>query len=889
MSEVPATTPAAAPESGVTHLAASVSALSSEHSAIPTGAAETPRSKPRSCVTCRTRKVRCDKGSPCSNCRRAKIPCIVPSLDKPPRWARRLERVANNARAEQEAHRGEHGADMGVSQVMERLRSLEGLVKDLTSELEQARAANITSGGNSSTSAHSPSSNQELNRDHTAGSSPAPDASNVHEEFGRLVIGDSSRSRYVTGGFWSRIHDELAYLKTEAEGLAGEASDSAESETSLGEALSTRKSDQTTPERYAYLFRHSMGSSKLDLREFYPSSYQSAFLLYVFTENVNLMLQVVHMPTVNKMVKNLPGNDLSSLKFADQALMFAIYYAAVISMEEDDIMANFGSTQAELSLKYRIGLEHALAKADFLSVPNLVTLQAFVIFVLLLRRRDSPRFVWMMTGLAIRMAHSLGLHHDGSRFPHLTPYEIEMRRRLWWGLCMLDTRTAEDQDTDLTITPDSFDTRVPLNINNTDIDPETKETPMEREGVSDMTFALEYCYFCDVTRQMMATSLKGGAPSLDEKIRILDEFRSRMENSYVYKSSESTNIYAFWTEVTIARLFVSKMTLITYIAHLPTLFSSASETYSDEIRARLFVSAIEVAEYNHALNDEHACRQWRWVYQTYTHWHTIVYLLLAITRRPWSPVVERAWVDLHSTWLIPTQSKIDKSLPIWVPLRKLMAKARAHRDAELERLCSDPRDALRLEDEDRRALQPASPGPFPGPDNAEVFRERWRRLLKLPPRQQEGMQTDTQSTGGGAAPSGILSHSNVIRGIQPVQNRPFVPPGGSISASDVPDLDPGLISDAHSQGIPTDTFYSPFASAPTPSTGSAAPADWGLGTGFGTWLWADADPSTDLFANVNFDVGDLSMDIDSGIDWNNWVNSAKGAEMSGGTQSGSQP
>ena len=57
-------------------------------------------------------------------------------------------------------------------------------------------------------------------------------------------------------------------------------------------------------------------------------------------------------------------------------------------------MTNFGVTKTDLIFKYRIGLELALAKADFLNVPDLVTVQAFAIFLSLVRRHDSPRFVW---------------------------------------------------------------------------------------------------------------------------------------------------------------------------------------------------------------------------------------------------------------------------------------------------------------------------------------------------------------------------------------------------------------------------------------------------------------------------------------------------------------
>lgn len=120
----------------------------------------------------------------------------------------------------------------------------------------------------------------------------------------------------------------------ETEGLVGEDYDSSESEGLPEKTPSTQELERTPSERHAFLFRHNLGPTAPDLREFYPSSSQASFLLHAFAENINIMLQIVHMPTVSKMVH---GNDLSRLKPANQALVFAIYYAAVTSMEDDDV------------------------------------------------------------------------------------------------------------------------------------------------------------------------------------------------------------------------------------------------------------------------------------------------------------------------------------------------------------------------------------------------------------------------------------------------------------------------------------------------------------------------------------------------------------------------
>ena len=161
-------------------------------------------------------------------------------------------------------------------------------------------------------------------------------------------------------------------------------------------------------------------------------------------------------------------------------------------------------------MKFRLGLEHALAKADFLNIPNLVLVQAFATFLCLVRRHDSPRFVWMMTGIVIRMAQALGLQRDGDHLQSLTPYETEMRRRVWWALCMLDVRAAEDLGSEYLIAQGSFDTKMPLNINDVDIEPGLSQGPVAHEGLTDMTFSLVSFEMSEVTKQMMAQSTREG-------------------------------------------------------------------------------------------------------------------------------------------------------------------------------------------------------------------------------------------------------------------------------------------------------------------------------------------------------------------------------------------
>lgn len=176
---------------------APASASEAEKHARLAGEASPPRApKPRSCVTCRSRKVRCDKKTPCSNCRRANISCVLPSADRQPRWARRLQQ-------------GPSG------DVMNRLRSLENLVKHLSSQLDEANAAAVSATGDSpGVSLPGSSNNAAAGTDHRA---PSANSGKMESQFGRLIFEDANHSRYVGSGFWSRVNDEVCIFKLKKE------------------------------------------------------------------------------------------------------------------------------------------------------------------------------------------------------------------------------------------------------------------------------------------------------------------------------------------------------------------------------------------------------------------------------------------------------------------------------------------------------------------------------------------------------------------------------------------------------------------------------------------------------------------------------------------------
>lgn len=402
---------------------------------------------------------------------------------------------------------------------------------------------------------------------------------------------------------------------------------------------------------------------------------------------------------------------------------------------------------------------------------------------------------------------------------------------------------------DYTIASGSFDTKIPRNIHDADINAETKEAPPERHGLTAMTIPIDMYKICNVTRQIMD---KERAPTLADQRRLVNELYRTIERGCLQYSTESDGNIAWWVGLTSVRLTMAKMTLF---INFPMLFSSASVESTIDTRNRLLVAAVEVAEWNHALNAEQEARQWRWIYQTYTHWHAIILLLLEISRRPLSPIVERAWLALRSTWLIPAQGDGLDKLQIWVPLRKLMAQARRHRNAEIERLRANAQAIEQTAAEDDNIPAPASPCPFL---SQEKLQEHWRSLFT------------TGALSGGApastAPSQTENSPQPVIVAQGLQTSPpqlcysSMPTYGRedefVARTSVVDAQSSQeLPDMGEHGLPNLTVPGSESGQSfgqdTHSAFTQAPPAWSRPQMFDAssvpWLWADADPTTDVF------------------------------------------
>lgn len=112
-----------------------------------------------------------------------------------------------------------------------------------------------------------------------------------------------------------------------------------------------------------------------------------AFMLWqTFLQNVNPLSKVIHAPLVQPIVIEA-SKDFDTVPKPSIALLFAIYAAAVMSLKDEDCQSQLNAPKTLLLTRYFSACQQALAAASFMNSRNLVTLQAFVIFLVC---RPSP-------------------------------------------------------------------------------------------------------------------------------------------------------------------------------------------------------------------------------------------------------------------------------------------------------------------------------------------------------------------------------------------------------------------------------------------------------------------------------------------------------------------
>jgi hypothetical protein len=137
---------------------------------------------------------------------------------------------------------------------------------------------------------------------------------------------------------------------------------------------------------------------------------------------------------------------------------------------------------AETKLAFRTAAEQCLIVGEYTKKLYLHTIQTLIL--LNITAADENR--WLLLGLTIRVAMSMGLHRDPRQFPAIPPGEGEMRRRLWTMITCMDLLSSIQIGLPCMIKKDECDTKLPMNLHDDEIGENITTLPPER-GSNELT------------------------------------------------------------------------------------------------------------------------------------------------------------------------------------------------------------------------------------------------------------------------------------------------------------------------------------------------------------------------------------------------------------------
>jgi hypothetical protein len=165
------------------------------------------------------------------------------------------------------------------------------------------------------------------------------------------------------------------------------------------------------------------------------------------------------------------------------------------------------------------------------SVINLDEVQVACLLQLARQISTLGTTFWLSGDIALRLAMAAGLHHDPERFPTLSPFQRQMRRRLWFTAVELTLASSLDAPGPFSVP--EYDTKPPLNLDDADFSPSMDRLPDPKPAgkVSDQSLQLLLLESLPTRRQ--AASICNNMShdfSHDTAIQLSDELRRVCRN-----------------------------------------------------------------------------------------------------------------------------------------------------------------------------------------------------------------------------------------------------------------------------------------------------------------------------------------------------------------------
>lgn len=314
----------------------------------------------------------------------------------------------------------------------------------------------------------------------------------------------------------------------------------------------------------------------------------------------------------------------------------------------------------------------------------------------------KSKSLYVLAGVALRIGQRLNLAQLQPG-PDISPFEFEMRLRLWWQIAFLDLRACRSvgisSSTSLQLRAsrplgphltevDEDDVRLPLNVNDSDLYPEMSSLPIEHSGPTEMIYCLmKYDAALYLRHSPTAAPLKGrpqvlATPALPVAVKdkILDELEDLFNRKYLRYCDPQIPLHLI--TMTMAGLAISRLR---FLSHHPRQYPDGQASLSREENDMLFATSVKLLQFDTQLRKIQFLDYFPWHGNAKGQLDAFIYALSDLRRRTTGDIVADAWEQVEILFEEHPELITDRENSLYSALRELTLSAWEARKTELIR------------------------------------------------------------------------------------------------------------------------------------------------------------------------------------------------------------
>ncbi|GIK00921.1 hypothetical protein Aspvir_004951 [Aspergillus viridinutans] len=280
-----------------------------------------------------------------------------------------------------------------------------------------------------------------------------------------------------------------------------------------------------------------------------------------------------------------------------------------------------------------------------------------------------------MLSVALRIAQALSLHMTDPPFP-VTPFEREMRRRLWHLIGWLDLEASLNRGSESMMRSAWIQTHSLTNINDDDFGFDAVgPLPAAQSGPTEATLLIMFAHGqCALRALDVSHFAEPGITDIHMRQQTVDHFRRTANGLLAGCDTENVAFHWFTSQIQEQISAVLQLIALRPLQRSPTFIPA-------EIPApQMLALAADILERRQRMFSDPRAHPWRWFELLYFPWHALVVAMTEICVCTDRWVIDRYWPTLERSYDLFQKQAVGTHYDwLLTSMENLMTNARAAR------------------------------------------------------------------------------------------------------------------------------------------------------------------------------------------------------------------